>query len=87
MTITVAADITMTANITLPANAGRTLTITSDATARTLTRGFTSGGAGGLLTVSSGASLVLENITLDGDKAAYTDNNSPLVNVNGGGTP
>jgi uncharacterized repeat protein (TIGR02543 family) len=77
-TITITGDITVDELITIPS--GKNITLTSDNGIRTLTRGTT----GNLITVASGGSLTLENITIDGNNGSYTDGYGSLVYVNGG---
>jgi len=83
-TITVDHGFALTSPVTIPANAyDRTLTIrgVSAANPVVLTRGV----AGTLLTVNSGARLILENIIIDGGGAgAYLNNSGSLVYVSGG---
>ena len=82
-TITVDQNMTLTSPVTIPANRnGRTLTIKGANPDIILTRAFAEGD---MFTVNSGAKLILENITLDGDKGTYSDNLGwSLVQVNGG---
>jgi hypothetical protein len=86
MEIIVPEDVTLTANITIPANGTRTLTIKGDVLTRKITRGYSEGtAANGLFVVSSGANLILEDIIIDGDKdnPAFSGNTAPLIRVNG----
>ena len=81
--VTICADVPMTSSLVVPGNSnGKTLTITGDNNARALVR---SRSHTDVLVVNAGASVILENITIDGNKDAYPDNLSPLVYVNGGG--
>ncbi len=80
MTVTVSQDITMTQIISIPEHAaGHTLTIKSDATRRTITRG--AGVTDHLFTVSAGAKLTMENIIIDGNKDVVTNASGSLVYV------
>jgi hypothetical protein len=92
--IQVGQDFTVTSAVTIPTPADTSLTITIRTlvnippppeelpafTRATLTRGI----AGFLFTVSSGATLILENITIDGDKDGdFADGGNSLVNIRG----
>lgn len=85
MVITVSASIDMTAilKIPSPATGGKTLTIKSASSSNpfTLTRGAT----GDLFTVSHGATLILENIIIDGAKngSFANDGGGSLVKIVG----
>jgi len=94
MVIELREDITLnaTVNIPVPRNPNATLTIRSANPARPVT--LKRGAAVELLRVSygssetpgvfiPGATLILENIILDGDAANFPDNTSPLVLVDG----
>ena len=87
-TIFVPHDITMGANITIPANSGKTLTITSKIGGTyTISRGQQeTTAANGLFIVPAGANLIFENIVIDGKKETYSGNTASLVRVNSGGT-
>ncbi|MDR3000221.1 MAG: hypothetical protein LBU89_03060, partial [Fibromonadaceae bacterium] len=85
--IEVCQNLTLDQLVTIPqlATAGRTLTIRSvnPSTPVTLTRGV----SGNLFTVSSGATLILENIVIDGDKDGdFVGGGGTLILVNSGGT-
>ena len=82
MVITIRTDIAMTSCLTVPGNPnGKTLTITSDNMTRALIRERS---GNGLLVVNAGASVILKNIIIDGNKDAYPNNGSPLAYVEGG---
>ena len=78
------ATITVTGNITIAEmifiSNGKNITIKSDATIRTLTRGVN----GNLFTVEPGATLTMENITIDGNKSVFPYTNSTLVYIENG---
>jgi len=85
MVIDIDADIAITSTLYVPANAnGKTLTIKSAnaESPATLTRDFA--GYDNLFTVSGGATLILENIVIDGSKETYSYGMPPLVYVAGG---
>jgi hypothetical protein len=85
-TIVIGADFVLTSNTAIPGNTnGKTLTIASDNITRTLTRGFsdTSGNNSGLFMVSSGASLILKDIVIDGDKDTFNNNIRTVILLNG----
>ena len=86
MIIKVPHNITMGDNITIPANSGRTLTITSESSGPyTISRGRADTTANsGLFIVGSNTNLILQDIILDGNKTTYTTNTMPLVRINGG---
>jgi len=79
--IVVGTNLTLTSLVTIPANAnGKTLTIRSANSEEpvVLKRGV----SGNLFTVSGGATLVLENIIIDGDKdGEFVDGGGSLVRV------
>ena len=81
MIITVRADTPITSSLIIPGNPnGKTLTLTSDNDVRTLTRQRDIE----MLVVNKGASVILNNIVIDGNKDAYSDNWGSLVYVKGG---
>ena len=84
--ITIGTDIPVLSSLTIPGNPnGKTLTITSDNGTRALTRRFrTPSGSNVVLAVNAGASVILKNIIIDGNKDSYADVQGPLVYVNGG---
>jgi len=81
ITLTIGANITITAPVNIPRD--RNITIQSDTTATlTLTRGRL-----GSLIALGGGSLTMKNIIVDGSGALFSDgsnSNGPLVNVNSG---
>ncbi|MDR3000760.1 MAG: hypothetical protein LBU89_05795, partial [Fibromonadaceae bacterium] len=83
MTINIGYDFNVTAPLSISGNSnGRTLTIkSSDATTRTLMRGAAA--TGNLFTVSANASLIFENLVVDGNKGNVADIVGSLVMVNG----
>jgi len=87
MEIVIGADIVIPSNLTI--SGSYTLTISSDSTIRTLTRGFSDTSSTypptGLFIVDRGATLTMENIIVDGDKSTYTDNKALLVAINSDG--
>jgi len=86
MTIPVPRNLILRANITVPAplTPGAILTITSEGTTRTLSRGFNDPDwYSGLFIVPEGAKLVFGNIVVDGRKETYTSNKGSLVFVVG----
>jgi len=87
MIITVGADIPVTSGLTIPDNPyGKTITITSGDVTRTLTRQYNNGmyAVDSMFVVGAGASMILENIIIDGNKGAYPGYTSQLVFVDGG---
>jgi len=77
--ITIADDIAITAPLTIQDNSATPITITSDATTRTLTRGVN----GFLFTVGDGGKLIFENIIIDGGKNSFGNAIGSLVLVDG----
>ena len=86
MTITVGADIAITAVLNIQSNTGSyTLTIKSDGPIRTLMRRVAQINVEhGLYIINSGGKVVLENIIIDGNRNIVTTNMAPLVRVNSG---
>ena len=86
MVINVREDILVTAGLTIPRNVeGKTLTITSGNGGGAFIRRFW----GAMFTVSDGATLILKNIVIDGNKELYnatTQTTNTLVNINTRGT-
>jgi len=90
MTINVPKNLTLTnstnINVPAPANTTATLTITSASGGPyTITRGQQDSTANGLFMVNSGAKLIFQAITIDGDKVTHTGNTASLVRVDTGG--
>jgi len=89
VTINVPYNLTLPRNVTVPTpgTTGITLTIKSLSGSNILTRGAADSDASkGLFMVSDGARLVFEDIKIDGNKDAHTNNAASLVRVNSGGT-
>ena len=81
VTISVEASFDLTALLTIPANAnGKTLTIRSNGGPYTLIRA--AGLTGHLLTVSTGATLAIANIIIDGNKTVEPAASGSLVRIN-----
>ena len=81
MTIVIDADVPITSRLLIPGNPhGKTLTLTSDNGARALVRQC----GVELFIIGDGASVILENIIIDGNRYDYWSRRSPLVYINGG---
>ncbi|MDR0221786.1 MAG: S8 family serine peptidase, partial [Lachnospiraceae bacterium] len=89
ITVYVYEDAFITRNLSVPGNPnGKTLTIKSFAPENpfVLRRSFTDvNSSTGLLTIASGAKLILEDIIVDGDKENFAENKAPLVRISNGG--